>query len=154
MSTQDDQLDRRAFSVSLLGIVTSGITGTPMADVAKEVEQIEQQLVAAISALDLKTYDRLVADDYFVIQSSGLELTKAQVMDGYRSGLWRYKDLRIGDLKVHLYGDAAIITARTSGYRIEGDRETPNQVRYLRLYLKRQGKWQAVTQMSTPIPNA
>lgn len=37
---------------------------------APEIEQIEQQLVAAIAARDLTTYDRLVADDYVVVNAS------------------------------------------------------------------------------------
>jgi hypothetical protein len=46
------------------------ITTSP-AGAAREVEQIERRLVAAISAVDLSSYDRLVADDYVVVQASG-----------------------------------------------------------------------------------
>jgi ketosteroid isomerase-like protein len=119
---------------------------------AKEVEQIERRLVAAISAVDLPTYDQLVADDYVVVQASGVELTKAEVMASYRSGARRYKDLIISEVKAHLFGDTAVVAARTTGLRREGDREVPNNVRYVRVYARRQGKWRAVAQMATPIP--
>jgi ketosteroid isomerase-like protein len=159
MSERPLPLSRREFTASL-GIAAAGSlpAGAPAsassADAAKEVEQIERQLISAISAVDLATYDRLVADDYVVVQASGTELTKADVMASYRSGARRYKDLVISEVKVHLYGDAAVLSARSSGFRLEGGGEVPNNVRYIRIYARRQGKWRAVAQMATPIPTA
>jgi ketosteroid isomerase-like protein len=143
-------LNRRKFAASL-GIAAAGSLST-VADAAKEIEQIERQLVAAISAVDLATYDRLVADDYVVVQASGVEMTKADVMASYRTGARRYKGLVISEVKVHLYGDTAVLSARSSGFRIDGGNEVTNNVRYIRVYARRQGKWQAVSQMATPIP--
>jgi ketosteroid isomerase-like protein len=157
MSERPPQLGRREFTASL-GIAAAGTLPTgahasaSSADAAKEVEQIERQLISAISAVDLATYDRLVADDYVVVQASGVELTKADVMASYRSAARRYKDLVISEVKVHLYGDAAVLSARSSGLRLEGGREVPNNVRYIRIYARRQGKWRAIAQMATPIP--
>jgi len=142
-------LTRRDFTASL-GIAAAGALPI-FADEAKAVEQIERQLVAAISAVDLATYDRLVADDYIVVQASGVEMTKADVMASYRTGARRYKGLAISEVKVHLYGETAVLSARSSGFRIDGGREVPNNVRYIRVYLRRQGKWRAVSQMATPI---
>jgi ketosteroid isomerase-like protein len=159
MSEKQVPLSRREFTASL-GIAAAGSlsagapASAPPADAVKEVEQIERQLIAAISAVDLATYDRLVADDYVAVQASGIELTKADVMTSYRSGARRYKDLVISEVKVHLYGDAAVLSARSSGLRLEGGREVPNNVRYVRVYSRRQGKWRAVAQMATPIPTA
>jgi ketosteroid isomerase-like protein len=121
------------------------------AGLTAEIEGLEQKLVAAIGARDLATYDALVADDYVVVTASGAETTKAQVMAAYRSGDRGYRDLRIDEVKVHLYGDTAVLSARTWGFRIEGGTETPNRVRYLRVYARRQGQWKAVSQMSTPV---
>jgi ketosteroid isomerase-like protein len=159
MAERPVPLSRRKFTASL-GMAAAGSLPTganesaQSADAAKEVEQIERQLVSAISAVDLATYDRLVADDYVVVQASGVELTKADVMASYRSSARRYKNLVISEVKVHLYGDVAVLSARTTGLRVEGGREIPNNVRYIRVYARRQGKWRAISQMATPIPPA
>lgn len=121
---------------------------------APEIERIEQQLVAAIAARDLTTYDRLVADDYVVVNASGAETTKAQVMASYRSGERAYTSLEIAEIKVHVYGDTAVLSARTSGLRRENGKDVPNLVRYIRVYARRNGRWQAVLQMATPLPTA
>ena len=49
-------------------------------------------------------------------------------------------------------GDTAILSARTSGSRVEDGKEAPNIVQYLRVYARRAGRWSAVAQMSTPAP--
>ena len=48
-------------------------------------------------------------------------------------------------------GETAVISARTLGSRVEAGRETPNRVRYLRVWSKRDGVWRAVLQMAVPM---
>ncbi len=114
------------------------------------VERAERDLVAAIRTGDLAAYDRLVADDYVVITASGEDQTKADVMALYRAGGLKYPDLAIHDVRVHVFGDAAIVAARTSGLRREGGRDVPNRVRYVRVFSRRQGEWKAVAHVSRP----
>ncbi len=119
---------------------------------APEVEGIERRLVAAVGARDLATYDELVADDYVVVEAAGAVRTKADVMASYRSGDRGYRDLRIDEVGSRVFGEAAIVHARTSGRRIVGGREEVNRVRYVRVYARRDGRWRAVAQMSAPLP--
>jgi ketosteroid isomerase-like protein len=116
------------------------------------VEQIERQLVAAIAALDMAVYDRIVADDYVVVRPDGSEMTKAQVMAAYRSGEQGYTDLAIDEVRVHVFGDTAILSARTSGLRREKGADVPNRVRYLRVFARRDGRWRPVARMAAPLP--
>jgi homoserine O-acetyltransferase len=119
------------------------------ASAAKEVEEAERKLIAAISARDLATYDTLVADDYVVLRAAGNQ-TKAQVMADYRAAALEYRGLGIKDVEVRVYGDTAVLSAWTEGTRVEKGRETPNRVRYLRVWHRRAGSWWAVLQMATP----
>ena len=120
------------------------------AQVAAEIERLEQQLVTAIEAKDLTTYQRLVAEDYVAVGAGG-EQTRAQAMEAYRSGTLSLPGLKIGEIKVHVYGDTAMISARTFGDRVEGGKTVPNRVRYMRIWMKRQGQWRAVAQMARPL---
>jgi homoserine O-acetyltransferase len=121
------------------------------ADAAEEVLQRERALLAAIGSGDLAAYDRLVADDYVALRASG-DQTKAQVMDGYRAGRLAYRGLEIMDVEVRVLGETAVLSARTLGSRIEEGRETPNRVRYLRVWTRRDGTWRAVLQMAVALP--
>jgi ketosteroid isomerase-like protein len=120
------------------------------ADVAREIERLEQQLVTAIEAKDLATYQKLVAEDYVAVGAAG-EQTRTQAMEAYRSGALSLPGLKIGDIKVHVYGDTAMISARTYGDRVEKGKTVPNRVRYMRIWMKREGTWRAVSQMARPL---
>ncbi|MGE5277364.1 MAG: nuclear transport factor 2 family protein [Acidobacteriota bacterium] len=126
----------------------------PVADAAREVESLERELVAAIARGDMAAYDRIVADDYVVFDASGKEISKPEVMASYRTGERRYTGLEIFDVKGRVFGDAAVVSARTKGLRREGGRDVPNRVRYVRVYARRDGRWRAVSQMAAPVPDA
>ena len=51
-----------------------------------------------------------------------------------------------------MFGDTAVVHARTFGRRILDGKEDVNRVRYVRVYARRAGRWQAVAQMATPLP--
>jgi ketosteroid isomerase-like protein len=120
------------------------------ADLPREIERLENQLIAAIEAKDFATYQRLVAEDYVAVGAAG-EQTRAQAIEAYRSGALSLPGLKIGDVKVHVYGDTAMLSARTFGDRVEAGKTVPNRVRYMRIWMKRQGQWRAVSQMARPL---
>jgi len=122
-------------------------------DTAAEVEARERALVRAIGSGDLQAYDRLVAEDYVALRTAG-DQTKAQVIDGYRAGKLSYRGLDITDVAVRVLDDTAVVSARTLGNRVEDGRESPNRVRYLRVWAKRDGAWRAVLQMAVPLPQS
>jgi len=118
----------------------------------QELEQLERRLVAAIATQDLVTYDQLVADDYVVVSAAGTERTKADVIAGYKAGAQGYRGLEISEVKAHMFGDTGIVHARTLGFRVDAGKETPNRVRYVRVFARRNGRWQAVMQVAQPLP--
>ena len=120
-------------------------------DATHEVEQLERDLVAAIGRGDLATYERIVADDYVAFLPDGGESSRAEILASYRSGARRYTGLEIFDVKARVFGDTAVVRAKTRGFRREGGRDVPNRVRYIRVFARRQGRWRAVAQMSAPI---
>jgi ketosteroid isomerase-like protein len=143
------------YTTLLLGAVLSFTTGHfqtagDRTQVAQEIERLEQQLVKAIEAKDFATYQRLVAEDYVAVGVAG-EQTRAQAIEAYRSGALSLPGLKIGDIKVHVYGDTAMISARTYGDRVEKGKTVPNRVRYMRIWMKRDGTWRAVSQMARPL---
>lgn len=146
---------RSIFLGSIVALVlgTVSAVATPPAPVsvpAPDAERLERELVAAIAKTDLAAYDRIVADDYVVIDATGKEITKAEVMASYRDGTRKYTDLEIFDVRSRLFGDTAIVTARTKGKRRENGQDIVNDVRYVRVYARRGGVWRAVSQMATP----
>ncbi len=142
---------RRFYGAAALLALVLTPAATIAADSGKELEDLERKLVAAIASGDLATYDQIVADDYVALQASGTESTKAEILASYRSGSLHYTGLEIFDVRARVFGDTAVVSAKTRGMRREGDHDVPNRVRYIRVYAKRDGRWRAVTQMSAPV---
>jgi ketosteroid isomerase-like protein len=137
----------------IAGVSIPGLAASPVPSGAEEVERLEQELVTAIGKKDLATYDRIVADDYVVFDPAGKILTKAEIMASYQSGSRGYSGLEIYDVSGRVFGDTAVVSARTKGFRHEDGRDVPNRVRYIRVFSRRGGRWQAVSQMSAPLEN-
>jgi ketosteroid isomerase-like protein len=136
----------------IAGVSMLGLAASPAPSGAEEVERLERELVAAIGKKDLATYDRIVADDYVAFQSAGQVLTKSEIMSSYRAGSRGYSGLEIYDVQGRVYGDTAVVSAKTKGFRHEEGRDVPNRVHYIRVFARRDGKWRAVSQMSAPLP--
>lgn len=129
-------------------------SAAPADDAVRQVEGLERELVGAIARTDLATYDRIVAEDYVAFEASGKENQKADIIASYRAGTRGYTGLEIFDVHGRVFGDTAIVGARTKGFRREGGRDVPNNVHYIRVYARRDGRWRAVAQKSSPIPDA
>lgn len=137
--------------VSLILLALPGAAAEPK-DAVGDVERLERELVAAIAKTDLATYDRIVADDYIAFQASGKESTKQEILASYRAGTLHYTGLEIFDVRGRVFGDTAVVSARTKGFRRDGDHDVPNNVQYIRVYARREGHWRAVAQKSAPVP--
>ena len=142
--------NRFPFAAILLAVCAAAAAGP--AELPKDPADLERALVAAIAGGDLATYDRIVADDYVVFDATGKTTTKAEVVASYRSGTRKYTDLAIFDVESRVFGDTAVVAAKTRGLRREDGKDVPNRVRYVRVYARRGGAWRAVSQMSAPMP--
>ena len=139
---------RSAFGLGVFLALGAAAIAAP-ADGAREVEALERELVAAIGSGDLAAYDRIVADDYVAFEASGKTTPKKDIMESYRSGTRHYTNLEIFEVEGRVFGDTAVVTAKTKGLRKEGDRDVPNRVRYIRVFARRDGRWRAVAQMAS-----
>ncbi len=144
---------RPGHGIVLMLLLAIPAAAAPAEDPVRQVESLERELVGAIAKTDLAAYDRIVADDYVAIEPSGKENAKADILASYRAGTRRYTNLEIFDVRGRVFGDTAIVGARTKGMRREGGRDVPNNVHYIRVYARRDGRWRAVAQKSSPVPD-
>lgn len=117
--------------------------------VAAELRDIENQLVAAWVAGDSSVHERVLAEDWTVIDAQGRIRSKDQVLEEmFRPG---ERDIsgRIDEVKVRPYGDWAIVTGKT---RVEGryeDNDIKVTLRFMDVFRRTEGKWQVVASQAT-----
>ena len=82
---------------------------------------MNRSLTEAILKGDAKDFDRLTSDDYVLTSSTGKLWDKQKDLEALKEGTLRFEKIDDSDVKVHLYGDAAVVTGKAE---IKANRKT------------------------------
>jgi ketosteroid isomerase-like protein len=134
--------------------------GDDPAGAEREIRDLEAQLARAVLHPDRALYERVLADDFTHTSHSGVFKTRAEWLaeDKFggktdpRPGRTTYDAFDVDDLAVRVYGDTAVVTGHSTprGRDAKGE-PIRGQYRFLRVWVKRQGRWQAVAFQGTRI---
>jgi hypothetical protein len=124
---------------------------------AEELTRLLKEFLAGASRNDAATHDRFWAEDLIYTGSSGRRIGKADIMRDMRSAPApkpgdQKTTYGAEDIRIQQYGDTAIVA-----FRLVGTTEKDGKVvvtKYLNTgaFLKRNGKWQAVSWQATRMP--
>src|SRR5947209_353698 len=120
------------------------------ADIA-DIKAVHEARLAAILRGDFDYLDRLLSDDFLVTFPNGTVGGKAEYIEGQRSGRIVMTASTHDQERFKVYGDAAVITGRSTLTLQVNGREQPIVIRYTHVYAKQDGRWRMVVQHSTPI---
>ena len=121
------------------------------ADSEKQVASLSKQAAEAALKGDAKAMDAIVADDCLVISPVGELVTKAEHLKAMKDGTLHFDSIEHSEVKVRVYGDAAVLTSRGRvKVTIKGRSETLS-VRNSEFYAKQGGKWRCVSAQVTRI---
>ncbi len=115
----------------------------------RQIVDMERQSKEASLNRDADFSLRTLAEDYVAITPLGQVATKEETITARRSGQLRYEAMNITDMVVRVYGDTAVVTARADvkGHQLGEDFSGP--YRYTRVWVRRNGHWQAVSYQAT-----
>ncbi len=117
-----------------------------------EITKLENQRCAAMTAGDLATLEKLLADTLIYTHSSAAVDDKESYIESIRSGRVKYLKIERDDVRAWQYGD----TVLTAGHaRIDvtvGGVERNLNMRYADAWVKTARGWQFAMWQSTPIP--
>jgi len=142
--------------IALLGMATTSIAVGQMKNrraatngkAEQDIRQVEDKRREALLRSDTATLDRIFGEEYVVTNQFGQIQTKLQMLSALRSGALKFESVAEDDVIVRVYGSAALVTGRATS-KHEGREST--QVRFTRVYVKRQGRWQAIVYQVTRI---
>ena len=115
----------------------------------KGISDVEARRFRAIVATDLTALNQLLSDDLTYTHSSGWTQTKAEYIESLRSGELKYLSFEASDVKVRVYGNAAVVNGIAEVKARSKGQETVSKIRYLDVYVKQQGDWKQVAWEST-----
>jgi len=112
--------------------------------------QMEVDGKEATARKDAATLDKLIADDWVGQSSNGVQ-TKAQVLDGLKSGDDKFDAIILGDMKVRVLGNTAVVTGSQDVKSSYQGKDTSGQYLWMDVFVKCQGHWQNIFSQTTPI---
>ena len=126
-------------------------TPTPTGD-EQTLLKLEQDWGEATMKGDVAFVDRSEAEEYVYTDPNGQLSNKKDSLDAAKAGATKIVSFKIRDVKVHVYGDSAVLTGQTqlkgkddNGTDISGD------YRWTDVFIRREGRWQAVASQATAI---
>ena len=117
-----------------------------------ELMQLERDWSAAFLKHDTATVARILADEFVGIDGRGIISNKAQEIDeaqapkpGAPAPPFLILDESVVDMKVRVYGNAAVVNGRVIEKIRTQAKETEIQYRRTTVWVNRQGRWQCVS---------
>lgn len=120
---------------------------------ARELEAIEHKLGQTWTSGACDEWGALLAPDWSVIHTNGETITKAQAVETCRRPEMRFASLISDQLNVRVFGDAAVVTGRTT-VTTKGDRPETVRLRFTDVFIRRDGRWLVVASHATGLPDA
>ncbi len=117
----------------------------------EEILQIERERNKAIISGDAAALERMTSDDYTFVTLRGELRTKAEIVQGFKSGSFHYDSREISDLNVRIYGRTAVVTGRSNQRGRENGKDYSGDYRFTRVYSKQGGQWRTVALQTTLI---
>ena len=106
---------------------------------------------AALVKVDFATLDRIVSPDWILTTPDGVQHTKAEIDAELKSGKIKFESFTASDVKVRIYGNAAVVFGVTTE-KLSMDGQAMNaQNRFTDTFIKRDGKWQCVATQLTAV---
>ena len=115
------------------------------------VRQLLNELYVALGKNDTVALDRMYADDYFLVNESGVLTTKAPRLAAIKSGELKYESVSFDEVNIRPYGNTTVATYRvTSKGQLKGQ-PFAGQFLATSTYVKIKGRWQLVAAQVTRI---
>jgi hypothetical protein len=124
-----------------------------MPDIEEQLRKIEQQRIEAITTKDVDTLQRLLAEDYHLINPGGQQVGKFDLIHGLREGFIAYSLWEVDGAMTVVAGDPlAVVRYRASlQVTVQGEAQPPQRLWHTEVYIQAEGAWQAIMSQDTRI---
>jgi len=123
----------------------------PATDDAEVLMGLERTWAHAVMTHDATPLEGLLADDFTQTSETGEVRGREETLARVASGASVFSSGGLEDMRVRLYGDAAVVTGRFRAEGRSGDEPFTVDVRWTDTFVRRDGHWWAVASQSTTI---
>jgi ketosteroid isomerase-like protein len=116
----------------------------------KALVQIEQDWAQAMEKSDIAAFEKFLAKEW-TYDSDGQVMNRAQALAEMKAGAFRLESVKLTDLRPHVFGDVAVVTMTGVMKGKYKGVEIPGPARSTDFFVKRDGRWQAVSTQNITI---
>jgi ketosteroid isomerase-like protein len=109
---------------------------------SQTLQAMEQDWLNAEKNHDAAAFEKLVADDWIVINPDGKRKTKVERAAEIKTS--NIDSATLGDMKVRVFGDAAVVTGTDDEVTMKDGNKSSVHYVWTDVFVKRNGKWLAV----------
>lgn len=115
----------------------------------EEVLRLEKEFSQAIVKNDAGAVGRFLADDWIIIDPDGGIIDRTRFLGVIESGALTHEMMESADIRVRIYGNAAIVTALTTTRGKFSGQVFTTQERATDVFVKQNGRWRcAISQLT------
>ena len=140
-------------SVWIAAVVALAISSLAVAQsVEQQVTKLENDWAQAYVKKDIAVLDKVLSDDYTSSgDADGSVETKTQAIAGVKSGDVVMTSYKYADLKVRVYGNAAVVTGLQTFVLTNKGKAAGGTFRFTDTWVKRGNAWQCVVEHSSKV---
>ena len=142
-------MKRSIWVVAVLVLLAGYALASPKADDAAAVKGLEEKWTVAASKNDAAAVGSILADSVTSSGSDGTMRNKAEMLAAMKDR--KYESAVEEELKVSVYGDAAVATGIWRAKGTEQDKPFDEVERFTDTYVKTGGEWKCVASHSSPM---
>jgi hypothetical protein len=134
-----------------LSLMMSASTAVAMQVPDQMFLDLESRISHAAMNKDVTEMNNLLASNYVSVGFSGQIRTKTEVIDAYSSGKIVIGSSHEENVTVRQFGSTAILVGLLTLEGKEGNTAISGHYAFTRVYIRNDGKWQAVSFQATPV---
>jgi hypothetical protein len=112
-----------------------------LSDQTQQLEKLARDCATAKLRGDTAFLERQLADDFVGVGPYSFLLAKDEWLERHESRKLRYESLRLDELRVRLYGEAAVMIARQMTKGKYEDYDLPGSLRATLFFVQQEGRW-------------
>ena len=116
-----------------------------------DVLKTDDARIRARAAGDVATLSRIYADDYSLITAEGVVRNRQDQLGELKSGTLHFAPLVPIERKVRMFGDVALVVSRDPANIVRNGQQIGGDLRMVRVYVHRAGRWQLVSAQATRV---
>ena len=126
--------------------------GKPILAEEQAVLAAHDKRIAATVAGDFAALAAMMTDDLTYTHSSGVEESKAELLEALKNGKYVYREIAPRRRRVRVHGDAAVVSGPCHVVIEPGGKRTEIDLYFTELYVKEGGAWKMALWQSTRLP--